>query len=164
LIDEKWDELLKDLRFSLQDVATIVSADEPGGRAYGFAQVKFHPQDGEGTPISLACLGTPELLLFYGDGRARWELDWSPQDVKFLKDVVRAVCTGNSREISAPGRIHVEVLLPDGSTVKTSTYEFPMGLIPMPGWKKRGRKTRSFLPVCLERNPSRDVVSRLLFE
>lgn len=141
MIDEKWDELLKDLRSSLQDVATIVSADEPGGRAYGFAQVNFHPQDGDGTPMSLACLGTLELLLFYGDGRARWELDWSPEDVKFVKDVVRAACTGNSREVRAPGRTHVDVFLPDGSTVKTSTYEFPMGLIPMPGWKKRGRKT-----------------------
>lgn len=49
MIDEKWDELLTDLRSSLQDVATIYSADEPDGRAYGFAQAKFHPQDGDGT-------------------------------------------------------------------------------------------------------------------
>jgi hypothetical protein len=40
---------------------------------------------------------------------------------KFVKDVGRAACTGNSREVRAPGRTHVEVLLPDGSTVKTST-------------------------------------------
>ena len=46
------------------------------------------------------------------DGRARWELDWSDEDVKFVKDVVRAVCTGKSKEVHAPGRIHVEVSLP----------------------------------------------------
>lgn len=92
-----------------------------------------------------SALGRPpehfQLLLSYGDGRARWELDWTDEDVQFVKDVVRAVCTGNSKEVQAPGRIHVEVSLPDGSTVETSTYEFPVGLIPLPGCKRWGKKT-----------------------
>ena len=141
MADEKWDALLRDLRSSLHDVATIISNDVPGGRPYGFVQADFHPTDEAGTRMSLVCLGATELLLSYGDGPARWELDWADEDVKFIKDVVWAVCTGNSKEIHGPGRVHVEVFLPNGSAVKTSTYEFPGGLVPLPGWKKRGPKT-----------------------
>lgn len=141
MIAEKWDALLIDLRSALHDVATIVSDVGPDGRTFPFAQAVIHPRDEAGTKMTLACLGSSELLLFYGDGRARWELDWSDEDVRFVKDVVRAVCTGKSKEVHAPGRIHVEVSLPDGSTVKTSTYEFPVGLIPIPGWKKGGQNT-----------------------
>jgi hypothetical protein len=140
MVAEKWDALLKDLRSSLHDVAIIVSDDGPGGRSYPFAQADFHPTDGAGTPMSLACLGAVQLLLSYGDGRARWELGWTDEDVTFVKDVVRAVCTGNSKEVQGPGRVHVEVSLLDGSTVRTSTYEFPSGLVPRPGWKNRERK------------------------
>lgn len=141
MVGEKWDALLKNLQSSLHDVATIVRDDGPGGRSFPFAQADFLPTDDAGTAMSLACLGATELLLSYGDGRARWELDWTDEDVKFVKDAVRAVCTGNSKEVHAPGRIHVEVSMPDGSTVKTSTYEFPVGLFPLRGWKKHGRKT-----------------------
>lgn len=141
MVGEKWNALLEELRSSLDDVAIIVRVDGPDGRSYPFAQAGFQPRDRAGTPMTLACLGATELLLSYGDGRARWELDWADADVNFVNDVVRAVCTGNSKEIHAPGRVHVEVSLPDGSTVKTSTYEFPVGLIPMPGWRKRRRKT-----------------------
>jgi subtilisin family serine protease len=137
---DKWDALLKDLRSSLHDVAIIVSDDGPDGRLYPFAQADFHPTDEAGTPMSLACLGAIQLLLSYGDGHARWELGWADEDVKFVKDVVRAVCTGNSKEVQGLGRIYVEVSLPDGSTVKTSTYDFPSGLVSRPGWKKRERK------------------------
>jgi hypothetical protein len=92
--------------------------------------------------MELACLGHTELLLFYGDdGRARWELDWSDESVNLVADVVRAACTGKSRQITAPGRVHVEVTLPDGSTVKTSTYDAPLGLIPLPGWRRWGTKS-----------------------
>ena len=101
-----------DLRPALHDVATIVSDEGSDGRTYPFAQADIHPTDMAGTQMTLACLGSRKLLLFYGDGRARWELDWSDEDVKFVKDVGRAVCTGNSREVHAPGRIHVEVLCP----------------------------------------------------
>jgi hypothetical protein len=140
MADEKWDALLNDLRSALHDVATIVS-HVSGGRPCGFVQADFHPADDAWTRMSLVCLGATELLLSYGDGPARWELDWADEDVKFIKDVVRAVCTGNSKEIHGPGRVHVEVLLPNGSTVKTSTYEVPGGLVPLPGWKKGRPKT-----------------------
>jgi hypothetical protein len=141
MVGEKWDALLMDLQSSLRDVATIVSGHRPDGRSYPLAQADFHPKDDAGTQMNLACLGVSELLLSYGDGRARWELGWADEDVKFVKDVVRAVCTGKSTEVHATGRIHVEVSLPDGSTIRTSTYEFPAGLIPHPGWKRRGSKT-----------------------
>ena len=146
MVGEKWDALLKDLQCSLHDVAIIVSDDGPDGRSFPFAQTDFHAKDDAGTRMSLACIGELELLLSYGDGRARWELDWTDEDVQFVKDVVRAVCTGNSKEVQALGRIHVEVSLPDGPTVKTNTYEFPFGLIPLPGWKKWGQKTQRRFP------------------
>ena len=112
MVGEKWDALLEELRSSLHDVAIIVGDDGPDGRSHPFAQADFQPTGDQGKPMTVACLGAIELLLFYGDGRARWELDWADEDVKFVKDVVRAVCTGNSKEVHAPGRIHVEVSLP----------------------------------------------------
>jgi hypothetical protein len=137
MVGEKWDALLMELRSSLHDVASIVSGDGPEGRTYAFAQADFRPRDETGTHMILSCLGGSALLLSYGDGRARWELEWADEDVQFIKDVVRAVCTGNSKAVHGPGRVHIEVFLPDGSTAKTSTYEFPSGLIPRPGWKER---------------------------
>lgn len=130
-----------ELQSSLQDVATPVRGREAGEASRPFAHAEFHPTDEGGTAMSLGCLGASELLLFCGDGPARWELDWTNEDVKFVKDVVRAVCTGHSTEVHALGRIHVEVSLPDGSTVEAATYVAPSGLLPLPGWKKWGRRT-----------------------
>ena len=140
MVGDKWDALLMDLGSSLHDVATMVRDDGPDGHSFPITQTDFHPTHDAGTRMSLICIGALELLLSYGDGRARWELDWTDEDVQFVKDVVRAVCTGNSKEVQAPGRIHVEVTLPDGSTVKTSTYEFPFGLVPLPGGRDGERR------------------------
>jgi hypothetical protein len=135
MTSEKWDSLLMGLRSSLADVASMVCDEGTAGA--GTPHADFHPTDETGVPMTLLCLGESEMLLFYGDGRARWELDWTDESVEFIKDVARAVCTGKFEESHAPGRVYVEVFLPNGSTTQTATCDFPLGLIPLPGWKRR---------------------------
>ena len=141
MVIDKWDALLKELSSALQGVATIVDSGGDDENSYPFADANFRPIDGTKMMLCLVCLDARDLMLSYGDGRARWELDWSDESVKLVKDVARAVCTGRSKETHALGRIHVEVSLPDGSTVGTSTYEAPLGLIPLPGWRKWGSRS-----------------------
>lgn len=142
MVDDKWDALLKELSSALQDVATMVSSGGDDESSYPFADASFRPTDGAQPMLWLVCLDARELLLSYGDGRARWELDWSEESVQLVKDVARAVCTGRSKEVRALGRIYVEVSLPDGSTIGTGTYEAPLGLIPLPGWRSGDAEPR----------------------
>ncbi len=129
---ELWDTWVTHLQASLLNIATV---DIAGDAQY---QATFRPTEDAGASMTL--FGRPPFdpLLSYGDdGRARWELDWSDESLAFVEKVVRATCTGHSKQVKALGRTHVLITVEDGTIEETATYEAPWGLIPMPGWKKR---------------------------
>ncbi len=75
-----------------------------------------------------------------GERGGRWELGREDADVAFVEEVVRAVVEGRISEVFGPNRSTVTVTLSDGSTDRETVYGPGVrGLLPRPGWRRRGR-------------------------
>lgn len=139
----RWESLLERLRSSLDGKTTVeetyrsTEADDPV-----FADADFRPADGGDPELALVCLAEDELLLSFGDGTNRWELDWSEDSILMVERIAEAVCAGRWKQYNAPGRKHLDVELDDGTVLDTTTLRAPAGLIPLPGWVHRARKRR----------------------
>jgi hypothetical protein len=82
-----------------------------------------------------------ELMVHAGHNGGRWELDRSEEDVAFIEQTVRAVLAGRVVEIFAPGRSHVVITLADGTVHRETGYDGCLAaLVPLPGWKRFGRR------------------------
>jgi hypothetical protein len=81
-------------------------------------------------------------LDLYAGTQGRWELERTPEDVAFVKDVVRAIVAGRVREVLAPGRARIVVTMADGTTVRETGYDALVGCLPLPGWRRWGREVR----------------------
>lgn len=84
--------------------------------------------------------GDGALQLQAGHHGGRWELEATMEDVQFIEDVARAVIAGHVVETFGPKRSLVEVTLLNGEVVRETGYDAVRGLIPMPGWRRRGRR------------------------
>lgn len=78
-----------------------------------------------------------------GDRGGRWELERQEADVAFVEEVVRAVVEGRISEVFGPNRSTVTVTLSDGSKDRHTVYGPGLrGLLPRPGWRRRGHTVR----------------------
>ncbi|MGW0230717.1 hypothetical protein ACWDWO_20580 [Actinopolymorpha singaporensis] len=69
-----------------------------------------------------------------------WELDErDDQAVEFIQSTVRAITAGRVSEVFGKSRSRVEVTYEDGSTDHETGYGI-CGILPQPGWRRRGRK------------------------
>ncbi|WP_336027125.1 hypothetical protein [Geodermatophilus sp. FMUSA9-8] len=121
--------------------ATVETAELPGVSGTSWT---LRPLDPRSTPVQWLLLAD-EVLLWVGRlGRGgRFELDRTAEDVGFLERVVRAAVAGRVREVSAPARSRVEVILEDGQVVGETGYAGCLpGLLPLPGWRRWGREVR----------------------
>jgi hypothetical protein len=108
--------------------------------------------DGWGSSVSLVPVGSATLRvgwtgfpgydIFVGAGRnGRWELDWSPDDADLTEQIVRAVVAGRVQETFGPGRACVEVAYSDSVKDRSTNYRGCLvWLVPLPGWRRFGRK------------------------
>ncbi|MGJ9403550.1 hypothetical protein [Arthrobacter sp. KK5.5] len=137
----RWESLLEGLRSSLDGEANVVETHRStAADAPVFAGAEFQPAKGSEPQLFLLCIDGNELLLSFGDGANRWELDWNDDSLVMIERIAQAVCAGRWKQYSAPGRKHLDVELDDGTVVDSSGWEAPIGLIPMPGWLRRARK------------------------
>jgi hypothetical protein len=103
------------------------------------SSVDVVPRLATACPVSWVELGSTELNLQVSHG-GRWELDRSVDDVRFIERVVEAVLDGKVVEVFRPGRSRVVVTLEDGSERHSSVGEAPLGCLPVPLWRRWGRK------------------------
>ncbi len=115
----------------------------------GFAEVRrSEPHFVELTPRNERAVGViwfdtgDELQVeTVGERGGRWELGRTEADAAFVEEVVRAVVAGRVTEVFAPNRSAVTVTFADGSA-DTETGYGPGGLLPLPGWRRRGRRVQ----------------------
>lgn len=142
----RWESLLERLRSSLAGEVSLVETCRPTAvDAPFFADAAVRGLDSCEPGLVLTCLGEDDLLLSFGDGTNRWELDWSEESIEMIQGVIEAVCAGRWKQYSAPGRKHLDVEFADGTVVDSTGWQAPVGLIPMPGWLRRARKREQSL-------------------
>jgi len=128
--------LESDLRARLGDAATVERDRSPGFRGH---LVSVTPRrDGA---LSVSWIEAPgEVILQAGVYGGRWELDHSTPSTEFVRQVLDAAIAGRIVEVFSLSRSEVTVTLADGSTATEAGSEGLRGLIPIPGWKRRGRR------------------------
>lgn len=80
-----------------------------------------------------------EIVLAVGDYGGRWELEAGPEDLALLEDIARSVIAGRVREVFAPGRSAVSIMLADGSVETEIGGDVPVGCLPLPFWRRWSR-------------------------
>jgi hypothetical protein len=131
------DRLAERLRDRTRGGATVQREDVPG------TGVAWHVWPDNPRSAAVGWLAWDDgLLLYIGVGNAQWELEGTAEDVRFVEEVARAVVAGRAVEVAAPGRVRAEVTLADGRVERTTTINAPFGLLPLPGWRRWGRKVR----------------------
>jgi hypothetical protein len=72
----------------------------------------------------------------------RWELDYEPENVELVKQIIAAAVDGRLEERSALGRSRVAVILENGTTIHETGYDGCASLfVPQFGWTRWGRLT-----------------------
>jgi hypothetical protein len=122
---------LSDLEAGLIEIAHI-HREELGP---GIVAVEIDPRNPKALPMTWTFLGQ-EIVVQAGRHGGRWELARTPEDVAFMKRLVRSIVAGRVRETFGPKRSCVEVTMEDGSIVSETGYA---NAVPVPGWKRRGR-------------------------
>ncbi|MFG1776683.1 hypothetical protein ACGFIG_09680 [Micromonospora sp. NPDC049048] len=102
-------------------ISVSVTPRNPRARAFGWAEF------------------SDQLILQVGDYGGRWELGAGPEDVALLEDITRSVIAGRVREVFAPGRSAISVLLADGAVETEIGVEAPAGCLPLPFWRRWSR-------------------------
>lgn len=100
----------------------------------GCVRVEVSPRNPASLPITWTLLGE-EIIVESGRHGGRWELARTPDDVAFMRGLVRSIAAGRVRETFGPKRSRVEVTLEDGTTVSETGYA---SLLPRPGWRRGG--------------------------
>lgn len=136
----RWESLLGRLRSNLDDGVSLEERRSTEPDTWFLAEAVLQVGDRAEPRLVLDCLGEDDLLLSFGDGMNRWELDWSEETILMIQGVIEAVCAGRWRQYRAPGRKHLDVEMADGTVVDSTGWQAPIGLIPMPGWLRRARK------------------------
>lgn len=140
-LETRWESLLERLRSSLAGEASLVETCRPTVKGAPFFAAAAVQGLGKCEPgLVLTCFDADGLLLSFGDGTNRWELDWSEESIEMIQGVIEAVCAGRWKQYSAPGRKHLDVEFADGTVVDSTGWQAPVGLIPIPGWLRRARK------------------------
>ncbi len=90
-------------------------------------------------PLSWIDLGE-QVVLQAGAG-GRWELTDALEELDFLEQVVAAVVAGRVSDVTGPAHAFVTVRLGDGTIEQSSVATAPVGCVPLPGWRRWGRRT-----------------------
>ncbi|TAL40480.1 MAG: hypothetical protein EPN91_13025 [Salinibacterium sp.] len=86
------------------------------------------------------------IIMQVDDSSCSFDLEYTPSDIRLLKEMIRAVIDGRVEEVRGGGRSAINISI-DGGAVRTAMG--PQGsvfaFLPLPGWRNWGRRT-AFLP------------------
>lgn len=137
-IAERLAALAARLQTELRD-SVVVTADSDG--PWGTA-ITLAPTREGALAVTWNDFGVT-LQLTAGHHGGRWEdIDRDEEGVQFIDHMVRAIVAGKVVEVFGLRRSTVRVTMPDGEVVEETGYEFPLGAIPLPGWRRRGHHVR----------------------
>lgn len=131
---ERLVDFANELNSELAGVATVEPTDSPGR---GFSVKPSHP---DALGVEWVDFGLEIVLYVEGGLGGRWELDSSNNDIDMLQAIVRSVVAGRVREVRAMRRSCVTVTLEDGTTLTETGAVAPEGCLPLPFWKRWGRR------------------------
>jgi hypothetical protein len=142
-VRQRFDTLLAALRSGYHLTIEPVKSEDEGGEHW-----EVEPPV-EGSLSAVWSLMAPDLQLetIGGSGLGgRWELvNAGIEDVDFIEDAVWSIAAGRVREVFGPGRSSLEITLSNGSVETETGGTIPLGLLPVPGWRDRGR-VQAFRP------------------
>lgn len=127
------------LQTQLGDAATVTtdSDDGPWGTA-----ITITPMREGALAVTWNDFGDG-LSLTAGHNGGWWEqIDRDDEGVRFIEDMVRSVIAGQVVEVFGLRRSTVRVTMADGEVVEETGHSFPLGILPSPGWRRRGRQVR----------------------
>ena len=76
------------------------------------------------------------MIVGIGRGGCRRQLALRHDDVTFIEGVVEAAVTGRVAEVFG-ARSEVTVTLSDGTQERSAQATAPLGLLPIPGWRRK---------------------------
>lgn len=135
LISERLTGLAAQLQTELGHAATVTT-DSDG------TDTTITPVRGDALSVTWNDFGVA-LQLTAGHNGGRWEdIGRDDEGVQFIEDMVRAIIAGEVVEVFGLRRSTVQVAMPDGEVIEETGHAFPLGIIPLPGWRRRGRRVR----------------------
>jgi hypothetical protein len=140
MADAELDEVsraLANLEAKLGEVAAV-------GRKtleYGIVAVDVKPRNPQALAMTWLVM-KDEIVFQAGRHGGRWELAKTLKDVAWMERVADAVVSGHVCETFGPKRSRVEVTMEDGTTETETGYSTGSGLLPVPGWRRRGRTVK----------------------
>ncbi|GEA87935.1 hypothetical protein [Cellulomonas cellasea] len=96
-------------------------------------------------PVYLLAWGDA-LILGFGAGGCRWELERSDADLDLVEEVVGAAVQGRVREVFGPSRSEVTLWFADGTEHRTAQADALSGCLPVPRWRSRPDRLREYAP------------------
>ncbi len=135
--------LLGRLAVEWADRAEVCEADEPPGwveivprnpRA-ACLRIDYEPDGGEEVWVGI-------FVEHEQPGIPAFSEEWEVGTLEDLEALVRAVAAGDVQARFGPGRQMVEVHLADGTVDGSTGYDFPVGCLPLPGWRRRAEVVR----------------------
>ena len=128
--------LESDVRARLGHASSVERDQEPGFLGQLVSIVRR--REGALSVTWIELLG--ELILGAGTYGGRWELDRSLASAELIRQVLDAAIAGRIVEILSLQRSKIIVTLANGSTLEETGSEGLLGIIPIPGWERRGRR------------------------
>ncbi len=137
-IAQRLAQLATQLQMELGDAATVTTeSDNMRG-----IETAITPVREDALSVAWNDFGD-QLSLCAGHNGGWW--DWVVRDgegVQFIEDMVRAIIAGEAVEVFGLRRSTVQVTMPDGDVIEETGHDFPLGIVPLPGWRRRGRRVR----------------------
>ncbi len=135
--DDEPDQSLSDLETRLSEVADVCRET----LEHGVVAVDVTPSNPEALGMTWM-VSKDDIQFQAGHEGGRWELANTREDLARMVRLASAVAHGHVREIFGPRRSRVEVTLEDGTTETETGYSAVAGLLPVPGWRRRGRTVK----------------------
>lgn len=67
--------------------------------------------------------------------------DW-PGWISWIDEAIAAAVAGRVVVREGPDRRQIDIEMPDGQTYSPTEADFPLGCLPLPGWRRRARVVR----------------------
>jgi hypothetical protein len=108
---------------------------------HGIVAVNVKPRNPQALGMTWLVM-KDEIVFQAGHHGGRWELARTPEDIAWMECVADAVASGHVWETFGPKRSRVQVAMKDGTTETDTGYSAGAGLLPVPGWRRRGRSVK----------------------
>ncbi|GLY33876.1 hypothetical protein [Kineosporia sp. NBRC 101731] len=127
---------IEDLVSDLGSVVTMTHQQFGPAGGHMVSAIPANPRS-----LAFSWIWTDEVVFEAGREGGRWELEPTAADLEFLGDLVAAVVAGRVVETFAASRSTVAFALSSGGIVRETGYGGGLvSLIPLPGWRRWGRR------------------------